>query len=64
MARNWREAQVKDGSAHSAVRVLGGGKNTTGRAGIRLCQGGQGWPDRSEGCVVPEPSPSVQLGQQ
>lgn len=45
MARNWREAQVKDGSAHSAARVLGGGKNTTGRAGIpvsaRVAKGGR-----------------------
>lgn len=45
MAHNWREAQVKDGSAHSAVRVLGGGKNTTGHAGIpvsaRVAKGGQ-----------------------
>lgn len=34
MACNWQEAQVKDGSAHSAVRVLEGGKNTSGHAGI------------------------------
>ena len=53
MACNWQEAQVKDGSAHSVVRVLEGGKNTSGHAGIPVSA-------RVAKSVL-EPSPSVQL---